>query len=109
MYLICVNNHTFLGSTQPVQMLCALVYAAAEIGSQQFIEMIFNSSAGRVVFYFYRDRSPLPEAISREYGHEKTAIYLEEITKRYVAVLYFIMNWIKKQLRLQKDWSYTSR
>ena len=90
-------------------MLWALVYAAAEIGSQQFIEMIFKSSAGRVVFDFYRDRSPLPEAISREYGHEKTAIYLEEITKRYVAVLYFIMNWIKKQLRLQKDWSYTSR
>lgn len=88
-------------------MLCALVYAAAEIGSQQFIEMIFKSSAGRVVYDFYRDRSPLPEAISRKYGHEKTAIYLGEITKRYVAVLYFIMNWIKKPLRLQKDRGYS--
>ena len=64
-------------------MLCVLVYAAAEIGGQQFIEMIFNSSAGRVVYDLYKDRSALPEAIARECGHEKIAIYLEEITKRY--------------------------
>lgn len=77
------QNSGICGSTEPVQMLCVLVYAAAEIGSQQFIEMIFNSSAGRVVYDRYKDSSALPEAIAREYGHEKTATFLEEITSRF--------------------------
>ena len=88
---IIVNTPFCLGSTEPLQMLCALVYAAAEIGSQQFIEMIFNSSAGRVVYDRYKDSSALPEAIAREYGHEKTATFLEEITSRYSFALDFGM------------------
>nr|XP_058956481.1 tetratricopeptide repeat protein 28-like [Pocillopora verrucosa] len=79
------QNSGICGSTQPVQTLCALVYAAAEIGGQQFIEMIFKSSAGRIVYDFYKERPPFPEAIAREYGYEKTAIYFEEITKRFSA------------------------
>ena len=102
--MICVNNHTFSGSTQPVQTLCALVYAAAEIGGQQFIEMIFKSSAGRIVYDFYKERPPFPEAIAREYGYEKTAIYFEEITKRYLIVLYFMMRWMKKTTKIAKRW-----
>ncbi|XP_022808807.1 uncharacterized protein LOC111345793, partial [Stylophora pistillata] len=77
------QNFGICGSRQPVQMLCVLVYTAAEIGGQRFIEMIFNSSAGRVVYDLYKDRSALPEAIARECGHEKKAIYVEEITKRF--------------------------
>lgn len=81
--LMIVNILFYLDSTEPVQMLCVLVYAAVEIGGQQFIEMIFNSSAGRVVYDCYKDSSALPEAIAREYGHEMTACFLEEITGRY--------------------------
>ena len=88
---IIVNILFYLGSTEPVQMLCVLVYAAAEIGVQQFIEMIFNSSAGRVVYNRYKDSSVFPEAIAREYGHEKTATFLEEITGRYSFTLDFGM------------------
>ena len=88
---IIVNILFYLGSTEPVQMLCVLVYAAAEIGVQQFIEMIFNSSAGRVVYNRYKDSSVFPEAIAREYGHEKTANFLEEITGRYSFTLDFGM------------------
>ena len=88
---IIVNILFYLGSTEPVQMLCVLVYAAAEIGVQQFIEMIFNSSAGRVVYNRYKDSSVFPEAIAREYGHEKTATFLEEITGRYSLTLDFGM------------------
>ena len=66
-----------------VQGLQLLVYTAAETGAQQFIELIFNSSAGRVVFNAYRNTSPLPEAVARANGHEDTAQYLESITKRY--------------------------
>ena len=77
-----VNTLFYLGSTESVEVLCVLVYAAAEIGGQQFIEMIFNSSAGRVVYDLYKDSPALPEAVAREYGHEKTATFLEEITGR---------------------------
>ena len=86
-----INTLFYLGSTEPEQMLCVLVYAAAEIGRQQFIEMIFDSSAGRVVYDHYKNSSALPEAIAREYGHEKTATFLEEITDRYSFPLDFGM------------------
>ena len=89
-------------------MLCVLVYAAAEIGVQQFIEMIFNSSAGRVVYNRYKDSSVFPEAIAREYGHEKTATFLEEITDRYSFALDFGMKRVNYDLRLQKDWGYSA-
>ena len=64
-------------------MLSLLVYAAAESGAQQFIEMIFTSSAGRVVYDAYKDRPLLPEVIAKKHGNEETANYLQEITKRY--------------------------
>ena len=64
-------------------MLSLLVYAAAENGAQQFIEMIFTSSFGRVVFDAYKDRPSLPEVIAKKHGNKETANYLEEITKRY--------------------------
>ena len=65
-------------------MLRLLVYEAAESGAQQFIEMIFTSSAGRIVFDTYKDSSLLPEVIARNHGHEETAHYLEEVTTRYI-------------------------
>ena len=63
-------------------MLSLLVYAAAKYGAQQFIEMIFKSSAGRVVFDAYKDNSTLPESVAKVHGNEETANFLEEITKR---------------------------
>ena len=77
------NFHlSFLGCNQPVQMLSLLVYVAAEIGAQQFIEIIFTSSAGRVVFNAYKDNLTLPEVIAKDHGNEETATYLEDVTKR---------------------------
>lgn len=73
----------FLGITDPMQLFRLLVYTAAEVGAQQFIEMIFNSSAGRVVFEAYKGSSQLPEVVARDHGNEETAQYLECITKRY--------------------------
>ena len=52
------------------------------MGAQQFIEIIFNTSSGRVVFDVYKERSPLPEVVARDHGNEETARYLEGITKR---------------------------
>jgi len=63
-------------------MLSLIIYAAAEIGAQQFIEMIFTSSAGRVLFDVYKEKPVLPEVIARDHGNEETAKYLEGITKR---------------------------
>lgn len=77
------NNFTFfLGFTQQVRMLSLLVYAAAESGAQQFIEMIFTSSAARMVFDSYKDRPLLPEVIAKNHGNKEIANYLEEVTKR---------------------------
>ena len=65
-------------------MLLTLLYKAAECGAQLFIELILNSSAGRVIFHEYEDSVPLPEVIARNHGHENTALYLEEINARLV-------------------------
>lgn len=72
------------GSTRTAQVLLSLLYKAAECGAQVFIKMIFNSSAGRVIFHEYKDSVPLPEVIARNHGHENTALYLEEMTSRLV-------------------------
>jgi len=76
-------NSRILGITDPMQLFRLLVYTAAEVGAQQFIEMIFNSSAGRVVFEAYKDSSQLPEVVARDHGNEETAQYLERLTKRF--------------------------
>lgn len=81
--LYCVNILLIVPDfTNPVHVLCLFIYAAAESGSQQFIEMIFNSSAGRIVFDAYKDRPLLPEVIAKSHDNEETAHYLEDITKR---------------------------
>ena len=77
------TEYIFLGFKQQVQLLCLLVYTAAKEGAQQFIELIFASSTGRMVFDAYRESSPLPEVIARDHGNEETARYLEDVTKRY--------------------------
>ena len=66
-----------------MELFRLLVYTAAEVGAQQFIEIIFNSSAGRVVFETYKGSAKLPEVVARDHGNEETAQYLERITRRY--------------------------
>jgi len=83
--MIKINFHlSILGNREPVKLLRLLLYIAAKHGAQQFIEAIFHSSAGRVVFESYKDKSKLPEVIAKEYGNYETAHYLEAITKRYL-------------------------
>ncbi|XP_022808931.1 uncharacterized protein LOC111345905, partial [Stylophora pistillata] len=65
-----------------LQGLLLLVYTAAETDARQFIALVFNSSAGRVVFNAYRSTTPLPENVARAFGHEDTAHYLESISER---------------------------
>ena len=69
------------GHAQQVQLLCLLVYTAAKEGAQQFVEMIFSCSAGRIVFDAYKSNSQLPEVIAREHGNLTTARYFENITE----------------------------
>lgn len=77
-------NDCLLGSTQALQKMRGLVYAAAQNGAQHFMEMLFTSSAARIAFDAYKDSSPLPEIIARNRGHEETANYLEDVTTRYI-------------------------
>jgi len=63
-------------------MLSLLVCAAAERGAQQFLDMIFTSSAGRIIFEAYKDGLTLPEVIAKDHGNELTVHYLQSVTNR---------------------------
>ena len=60
-----------------------MVYTAAQTDAQRFVEMVFSTSAGQVVFNSYKDRKPLPEDVARANGHEELAQYLEDVHTRY--------------------------
>ena len=66
-----------------------MVYTAAETDAQEFIEMVFSTSAGQVVFNSYKDRTPLPEDVARANGHEELAQYLQHVNTRY-GKLFFV-------------------
>ena len=51
-------------------------------GALWLIEPIFKSTAGRMLLHSYKETSQLPEAIARKNGHEETAKFLADITKR---------------------------
>ena len=68
---------------QSVKVLQLLVYTAAQTGAREFIEMVFSTSAGQIVFNSYKDRTPLPEDVAQANGHEELAQYLEDIRTRY--------------------------
>ena len=55
-----------------------MVYKAAQTGAQEFIEMVFSTSAGQVVFNSYKDRTPLPEDVARGNGHDELVQYLQD-------------------------------
>ena len=59
------------------------MYTAAQTGAKQFTEMIFSTSAQRIVFDSYKERARLPEDVARANGHCDLAEYLEDITIRY--------------------------
>ena len=83
-WIVVYVNFLFQGNAQQVQLLGLLVFTAAREGAQQFIEIIFSSSAGRLVFDAYKNSQPLPEVVAKDHGHNKTACYLEGVTKRYM-------------------------
>ena len=79
-----------LGQTkqqQCVNVFQLVVYTAAKTDTRKLIEMIFNTSAGQIVFNSYKDRTPLPEDVARANGHEELAQYLKDINKRYLVKL----------------------
>ena len=67
---------------QSLKFLQLLVYTAAQEGAQQFLEVIFSTSAGKIVFNSYKDRTPLPEDVGRANGHDKLVELLQDVNKR---------------------------
>ena len=68
---------------QSVKYLQLMVYTAAQTDAREFIEMVFSTSAGQIVFNSYKNRTPLPEDVARANGHEELAQYLKDINIRY--------------------------
>ena len=73
---------------QSVELLQLMVYTAAQTNAQRFIEMVFSTSAGQVVFNYYKDRTPLPEDVARANGYDKLAQYLQDLHTRYCEKLH---------------------
>ena len=67
---------------QSVKLLQFLVYKAAQIGGYKFIQTIFNTSAGKVVFDYYKNNAKLPEHVARANGHKILAEYLQDVNNR---------------------------
>ena len=67
---------------QSLKFLQLLVYTAAQEGAQQFLEVIFSTSAGKIVFNSYKNRTPLPEDVARANGHDKLVEFLQDVNKR---------------------------
>ncbi|XP_022800840.1 uncharacterized protein LOC111338605 isoform X2 [Stylophora pistillata] len=65
-----------------VKVLQLLVYVAAEEDAEQFIQMIFSTSAGKMVFDSYKAETTLPEDVARANGHNELAEYLQDVNKR---------------------------
>ena len=67
---------------QSLKVLQLLVYTAAEVGAQQFLEVIFSTSVGKIVFDSYKDCIPLPKDVARANGHGELAEFLKDVDKR---------------------------
>ena len=65
-----------------VKLLQLLVYKAAEIGGREFIQILFSTSAGKVVFNSYKNNATLPEDVARTNGHLALADYLQDVDSR---------------------------
>ena len=77
-----VSNVNERSYTLPEKLLALLVYKAAEINGREFLEMVFNTSAGRVVFNYYRKSSTLPGDVAKANGHAILGDFLEDVNER---------------------------
>ena len=77
-----VSNVNERSYTLPEKLLTLLVYKAAEINGREFLEMVFNTSAGRVVFNYYRKSSTLPGDVAKANGHTILGDFLEDVNER---------------------------
>jgi len=71
------------GQHQAVEILRRLLYTAARIGVEGFIRMVFGTSAGRIVFEAYKNKSPLPEEIAAGNGYDEIASFLRDVSERF--------------------------
>ena len=68
--------------TLPEKLLTLLVYKAAEINGREFLEMVFNTSAGRVIFNYFRKSSTLPGDVAKANEHTILGDFLEDVNER---------------------------
>ncbi|XP_022784494.1 uncharacterized protein LOC111325054 isoform X1 [Stylophora pistillata] len=64
-----------------VKLLTMLIYKAAQINSLEFVDVIFSTSVGKVVFSHYKNNPTLPEDVARANGHTILGNYLENVSK----------------------------
>ena len=77
-----VSNVNKRSHALPEKILTLLVYKAAEINGCEFLEMVFNTSAGRVILNYYRKSSTLPGDVARANEHTILGDFLEDVNER---------------------------
>lgn len=65
-----------------VKLLTLLIYIAAQNNSLEFVDLIFSTSVGKVVFTHYKHNPTLPEDVARVNGHPILGNYLENVNRR---------------------------
>ena len=80
-----------------------MVYTAAQTNAQRFIEMVFSTSAGQVVFNYYKDRTPLPEDVARANGYNELAQYLQDVHTRYCEKLHVVYPYVYEGLAQERE------
>lgn len=76
------SNLNKRSDAQSIRVLTLLLYKAAELDGYEFLEMVFSTSAGKVVFKHYKNNSTLPEDVARANGHAILGDFLENVNKR---------------------------
>lgn len=76
------SSTTESDDSKSVKLLTLLIYIAAQNNSLQFVDFIFSTSVGKVVFTHYKHNPTLPEDVARAYGHPILGNYLENVNKR---------------------------
>lgn len=76
------SSTTESDDSKSVKLLTLLIYIAAQNNSLQFVDFIFSTSVGKVVFTYYKHNPTLPEDVARANGHPILGNYLENVNKR---------------------------
>ena len=77
-----ISTTTENDDSKSVKLLTLLIYKAAKNNSFEFVDLIFSTSVGKVVFSHYKNNPTQPEDVARANGHKTLGNYFESANRR---------------------------